>query len=230
MGFLVISCPLLQRDYSVKDPDGGFEIPDDGLGVLKIDFSAGIKGAKNLLPPVSLDVGSYNISGTLEGGGDSFNVTIPVGESVVQGGLVPGLWTITVDALNTDTPAAIIGRGTNTAQIIASTVTSVQITITPLTGNGTLDLRIEYNKNLFSKDTIVATVTPQIDGSSTLTFKKHTLAELRYWTYLNDAVPAGSYVVVLDLREDSQSVWGIRELVLIVEGQITSKTYPYPPP
>jgi len=227
--FLVISCPLEERDFFIQTTGDDIELPDDDVGALIIDFSAGFKSAKTLVPPVDMDVHHYDIVGTLEGGGDGFTAAVGAGESFSQYGLTPGQWTIIVDAIN---PGDItIGEGATTALITAGSTTSVQITIAPLTGNGTLDLRIEYDKKLpvLNKDEIVTTVTPAIAGSNTLSFRKNTQANLRFWTYTESQVPEGYYFISLQLVFNGKAVWGIAEAVRILEAQITSASYFYTP-
>jgi hypothetical protein len=229
---LIVSCPLLQRDYSAQEPDDDIEIPDDGLGVLKIDFSADIKDAKSLLPPISMDIGGFAVNGVLDGGNETFSEPVGVGESFSKYGLTPGLWNITVDALNTDEPAVTIGRGTTTAQIYAGSVTVVQVMISPLPGIGTLDLTVIWAKKIFGSDSIDATLTPVLpayapDGK--LTFDIKTQGQNREGTFSDDAIPAGYYLLFLNLIGDGVIVLPIVEAVRILDGQITSATFTYTP-
>jgi hypothetical protein len=225
---LVISCPLIGRDYSISPPDiEDIEVPDDGFGTLQVIFGAGTPAAKTLAPlPVELDIIRYEIEGTLEGGGDSFSASVDAGETLSQTGLTHGSWSISVDAINGD--ETTIGQGAGTAEIVAGESTTVRIMISPSGGLGTLDLRIEWKKQLFTSEEIVATVTPAIDDSNILNFGEIVEdANLHYGNYVNDAVPAGYYLVMMQLIGDEQQVWGIAEAVIIFEGATTSHTYTY---
>jgi hypothetical protein len=225
---LLISCPLLQRDYSISPPDSeDIEVPDDGFGTLQIIFGAENPTAKTLAPsPVELDIIRYELEGTLEGGGDSFSGSVAAGEALTQTGLTPGTWSISVDAINS--VEITIGHGAGTAEIVAGESTTVRIMISPSGGLGTLVLRIEWKKQLFTSEEIVATVTPAIDDSSNLDFGEIVEdANLHYGNYINDAVPAGYYLVTMQLIGDGQKVWGLAEAVIIFEGATTSHTYTY---
>jgi len=197
--------------------------PVGGQGVLVIDIGDGSPQAKTLTPPT--DIVSYVIDGTLDGGGDSFTNTVSAGESIVQSGLAPGLWTITVGAINEN--GIRIGEGTNTAEIYAGSVTTVPITITPLAGNGTLDLTIRWDKK--AADEIEVTFIPEVTPSGELPFTIKTHADLRIGTYTNSEIPAGYYLLTLRLKGKGVYVWGIAEAVRILDGETTEETYDYPP-
>jgi len=221
---LFFGCELTEQDLSREQSD----LPDEDKGAVTIVINGGLFSAKTLVPAVSMVISTYDIRGTLDGGGDSFQETVPIDQSFSQGGLSPGIWTISVDAINAD--GVIIGEGETTAPIIAGSQTTVQIEIGPVSGNGTLDLVVQWPKKAFSTDDIDSTLTPAITPDGTLTFSIKTQGQNREGTYLNSAVPAGYYFLTLQLIGDGVRVWGIAEAVRILAGETTSQTYTYTPP
>ena len=219
---LFLGCELIEQDPSLEQGD----LPDTDKGAVTIVFNGGLSSSKTLKPPVVMEVNRYDIQGTLEGGGDSFQKTVPVGQSFSQSGLTPGLWTILVDARNAD--GTIIGDGGSTAQISAGSTTTVQIEIAPLSEVGTLDLMVQWPKKEFDSDDIVVTLTPAITPDPVFTIK--TQDQRREGTYLNSAIPAGYYFLTLQLIGDGVPVWGIAEAVRILAGETTSQIYTYTPP
>ena len=216
---LFLGCSLTERDLSLERRD----LPDKEKGSVTIVINGALPSAKTLVP--GMEIKTYDVVGNLVDGDDNFQKTIEVGQSFSQSGLTPGVWTITVDAINED--GIIIGRGGTTAEITAGYITTVQIEIGPLSGNGTLDLTIQWPKKEFGTDDVVVTLTPTITPDPV--FTKKTNADLRVGTYLNSAIPAGYYFLTLQLIGDGVPVWGIAEAVRILAGETTSQIYIYPP-
>ncbi|MBA7568625.1 hypothetical protein ES708_10359 [subsurface metagenome] len=136
----------------------------------------------------------------------------------------------------TQTGLSSAGGGT-TAQITALSTTTVQIEVGPLSGDGTLELIIQWPKQELDNEEIVSTITPPVppDYVSTLDFTIEKHAQLDTGTSLNSAIPAGYYFLTLRLigdgvLGDGVTVWGIAEAVRILSGETTSKTYTYTPP
>jgi hypothetical protein len=227
MVILVVSCPLLQRDYSSQDLGDDVEIPDDGLGTLTIVFGAETPAIKTLVPlPEELNIARYEIEGMLEGGDESFIASVGFGETLIQSGLTPGSWTISVDAI--DPEEITIGHGETTVEIVAGASTAVRIVISPLGGSGTLDITIRWNKHLFDLEEIIATVSPDIAGSSSLDFEPIDKdGNYHFGNCLESGVPAGYYLITMQLFGDGQRVWGTAEAVIIFAGSTTSHTYTY---
>jgi hypothetical protein len=233
MVILVASCPLLQRDYSIQDPGDDVEIPDDGFGVLEINFGTSLDSAKSLPTPITMEIGSYTITGMLDGGGSSFDVPGQTGGSFTQNGLIPGLWNITVNAFNTDDPPVTIGRGTTTAQISAGAITSVQITILPLPGDGTLEVTAQWSKDVFKKgervDAVIFPIPPAYAPDGSLLFSDPgTQGAYRYSSFSSDPIPAGYYLITLQLFVDDVLQKTIVEALRIISGQKTSGTLTFP--
>ncbi|MFA7108350.1 MAG: hypothetical protein WC162_04330, partial [Sphaerochaetaceae bacterium] len=85
---------------------------EEQTGILKISFDSGV--SRTLVPDISMEVKSYEISG--EGpGGNEFSTLESKGEEVIIPNLYKGNWTITVLGLNSDGIA--IGEGSSSVTI-----------------------------------------------------------------------------------------------------------------
>jgi hypothetical protein len=227
--FLLISCPLLQRDYLGHVGEDDSEIPDNGFGVLELSFGSGLGGAKTLVPPVVMEIGGYTITGTLEGGSESFTETIGVSGTFTRQDLAPGLWTITVDAVNTDIPVVTIGRGATSAQIVAGSVTEVGVTISPLPGDGTLEVRVQWSKQVFNKNERVdATLSPPPPYGTLSVSDPGTNAAFRFSIVSSTPIPAGYYLITVQLFVNDVLESTLVEAVRILADQITPGTLDFP--
>jgi len=227
---LIAGCPLVERNLPAEEAraETGAENPDGDSGTLTIDFSSIFASARTLVP-AGMSISRCDITGTLEGGGDSFAGSVGPGESFSRGGLAVGLWTIVIDAFNAD--GTLVGHGETTARITAGSTTTVQITIHPVPGNGTLSLTLRWGKKVFqTPGTIEAYLFPAITPDGALSFTPRVQGDYRMGTYVNTEVPAGYYVLTLQLSGDGAVVWGTMEAVRIAADLITEKTWTYTPP
>ncbi|MBN2552803.1 MAG: hypothetical protein JXB06_08525, partial [Spirochaetales bacterium] len=121
-----------------------------------------------------------------------------------------------------------VGHGDATADIVAGESTTVQIMILPSVGSGDLNITIQWKKQLFTSEEIVASVIPDLGGSSSLPFSPiDEDGAYHFSTCSLYGVDAGYYLVILQLIGDGQQVWGIAEAVVIFAGAATSHTYTY---
>ena len=228
---LIASCPLVERNLPAEEAKGetetGAATPDSDSGTLTIDFSSIFASARTLVP-AGMSISRCDITGTLEGGGDSFAGSVGPGESFSRGGLAVGLWTIEIDAFNAG--GTLVGHGETTARITAGSTTTARITIHPVPGNGTLSLTLRWGKSTFQSSSVRAVLSPAITADGTLRFRVRVEGDYRVGTYTSDAVPAGYYVLTLQLIGDGAVVWGTMEAVRIAAGLITEKTWTYAPP
>ena len=225
------SCPILSVDYpnrSSGTEDNG--APEDGSGGILIDFGAGHKSARTI-GPAPEDIKRYDIEGGFAGGSDTFSGSVTPGETFAQYGLTPGTWTITVAAYSAETGGDMVAEGTAQAEVIAGLTTSVSIVLLPVSGIGTLDLTVRWNKHLFApSEEIIAAVSPAIGLETNLYFgevSEH--GNFRSSRYENADVPTGYYVISIQLIGDGQLAWGIAEAVQILKGLSTTHTYTYDP-
>lgn len=232
---ILISCPLLEGDWSASPPEiEDPASPDDGLGALEIDFTVGFKNAKTLSPPPGdLEIKRYEIAGELNGGDETFSGSVNPDGKFTQYGLIVGVWTITVSAYNAETGGVIIVEGTAEASIAAGSTTSIQIILTPPGGSGILELTVQWDKNLLDKKALVATLLPVItafepEGELPFIVKNEPIGDYWVGTFTSGEIPAGYYTLSLQLFDGSQPVWGITEAVRILQNLTTSQTYSYP--
>lgn len=220
--FLVIfcvSCRLVERDLSLDQVDP----PDNDTGAVTIVFDSGIFSYKTLVPPVDMDIATLYIQGTLQGGGGYFDDTVGVNDPFSQYGLIPGSWDILVDALNAG--GDTIGHGEATAPIVAGSVISVQIEITPLSGSGGIDLTVEWPKKDYSTVRIDAYLT--LVGSANpvrIEFDIKT-QNPKDGSYTNNSIATGYYLLTIQMYGDEQFVWGTAEAVRIIAGETTVSVF-----
>ena len=106
--------------------------PSSEEGVLNLVFSrGGLFEVQTIEPDLDMDIAVYDVIGTGPGGA-SFEQLGITDTTVVQASLIPGEWSIRVDAKNAE--GVIIGRGSVVVQIAAGEVTSTTVTVLPLPG------------------------------------------------------------------------------------------------
>jgi len=227
LGIILVSCPLLQRDYSTEDPGDDVEIPDDGLGVLEIDFTSGFEGIRDLFPPVLMEIDHYTVAGRHSDGVHEFDADVYTGDSLTQYGLLAGFWTITVNAINPD--GVLIGDGSVTAEITAGLTTSVHVTVAPLSGNGTLEVTVQWSKQVFKKgERVDATLSPPVPDGTLIISDPGTQGEYRYCSISSASIQAGYYLMTLQLFVDDVLENTMVVAVRILTGQISSGIITFP--
>ncbi|MBA7529639.1 hypothetical protein ES705_21837 [subsurface metagenome] len=235
LGLLVVGsflgCELAEREFLAVKADP----PDVDKGSLVIALNGLVPAAKTLAPPIAMEVGSYDIRGV---GPDSqvdyFEDLGNTTGTLVQFGLRPGTWTISVDARNPSVEGdptrngTIIGYGVTDppATLTAGAVTTIRIDIRPVSTTGILDLTLIWAKKSIPNPRIVASLTPT--GSSTsegLSFYLSPPGNPEQGTYRDPARAAGFYLLVFKLFSDNGIVWGTAEAVRIIAGETTSQIY-----
>lgn len=206
LGIVMIGC-----EVSLNGPDS------DSLGVIRLTINQGDDfKAKTLIPDIPMDIYDYSISGT---GPDSrtFGPSVfSINEDVVIPDLYKGSWNVTVEGRNNE--AKVIGKGNKAITIYPSQTTQESITVTPLTGNGTLDLSASWPISVVPDATFVAVLTDK-EGQD------HVL-EAVYGqdggsaTYIGQWA-SGYYDFSVGLYEGEFLLWGAYESVRIVEGETT---------
>ncbi|MCK4796219.1 MAG: hypothetical protein KAT05_02495 [Spirochaetes bacterium] len=172
---------------------------------------------KTILPDVTMDVVSYDITGTTTG--DSFSETIGAGGILALEGLTIGTWAIHVDAKND--AGVIIADADASVEIVAGQVTNETITVTPLDGNGTFNLTVDWSgaEQFTSAAVISGTLTPAGGTSVSLTFS--TADEVA--TLTNTTWGKGYYILSINLAEGDTSC-NFGDVVRIVYNATTAAT------
>ncbi|MBR1938587.1 MAG: leucine-rich repeat domain-containing protein [Spirochaetales bacterium] len=148
-----------------------------------LDIHLATSGTKGVAPSVSLDAESYHIVVRNSSSVSVFDETVK-NDSDLEIALEPGLYNVTVDALNGE--GKVIGRGTADGTVEAGKSTVLSISIQEIEGKGTLSINIsaENSRNIGYE---VLSSTGSFITSGSLSYKdgKHTAeAELSNGFYV----------------------------------------------
>ncbi len=177
-------------------------------------------GAKTLLPAIDMTPAGYDISGTGPNG-DTFNFT-SAQPPIMASNLEPGDWTITVNGKNS--AGTIIAMGEQTTTLFPGQSQSVDITVTPVEGYGSLDLTLFWTASETIDPSISAELVPDTGSSIPLTFAIDPPGTA---TYTGSDIPTGYYTLVVQLIDSGVLTMGAVEVVRIVDGQTTSGTFEF---
>jgi hypothetical protein len=199
----------------------GPDLPkEDSSGSLRITI--GSDGMKSIVPPISMDIAYYAISGAGPGGAafSSSNVTA---STYTKAGLAVGTWAITVDGFNSTGDK--IGSGNNpNVRIVAGGTAYETIKVVPIEGNGYLSFTITYASGSIASPRVSATMTPQGGSASSISFSAGSSSAAYSGTW-----PEGYYTLEWKLYDGSSLLIGKSDAVRIVAGQTSSGTYAYTP-
>jgi len=201
----------------------GCNLPDTGIaaheGALKISIGTGASADMNILPDISMDPATYQITGagpagavfeTSTTGGDTFINSLAIGE-----------WLISVTALNAE--GIQIGYGESTVIIEGSTQASVTIDVRPFTGTGTLSLSVTWPDAEVTNPGLKALLTDSAGVTQTLIFNMGTGTA----DYSGTGIDAGYYTLSLQLTEGEDVLAGKVDTVRIVKDAETVGTYSF---
>ncbi|MDP3177460.1 MAG: hypothetical protein Q8M76_06125, partial [Spirochaetaceae bacterium] len=185
--------------------------------------------ARTLTPANSMEPAEYEISCSRAGRETPVVGTFAADGSVATIYLEPGTWDVALSAFNAEgTP---IGGGSTTGVVVtAGDVSAVSIAVSPLTGNGSFNLTIDYT----AISSVIAdfSATPTLGGELILageeTGTAFSVALPEGFTsasYENSAVPAGYYELHLKLYDGAvQRAQAAPESVRIVANLTTEGT------
>ncbi len=191
-------------------------------GSVVLNFSDG--RAKTIVPAVSLDIATYDISFTRSGQPTVTLNGVPGATTQTQPVyLKPGPWTVTATAKNA--LGDIIGVGTNTVTVNAGHTSTVSLTILSLLGDGPLTLSATTSELSMSSPSVVATLTPGSGGSTIpLSFTMGT-GSAEY----SGSVLAGTYLLLLELWDGTVKLASYVDTVLVVANFPTSASFAFKP-
>lgn len=210
-------------------------IPLPEFGTVVLSFGAqDLLSAKTIEPQLDMDPATYDVYGTGPGGA-SFEVLGLESTEIAQASLIPGEWTIYVEAFNADTPPTLIGSGTATVTVLAGEVLTVTVVVQPIVGTGQLEVIVQWPAGVLLNPQVTGTLTPMGGTGGAIVFG---LApdELSA-SYASpaigdvDALANGYYMVSVALSTDrpdgsgTDVVWGTVESVRIITGEVSQKTY-----
>jgi len=196
------------------------------VGKLRINIGTGTEArAATLEPPVVMAIGSYDI--TISGGaGETQSQDLPSSQTTTTfSNLEAGEWTVTVNAYNTEEPAVIIAVDTATAPIVAGQTTTVDLTVVPVSGQGTLDLEVSWPDGLLADPDIAATIAP-LDGDGTDISALFTVdldGDPDAASY-SGSWDDGYYTLNLAVTDGGTTVWADAYAVRIIAAAVTAET------
>lgn len=200
--------------------------------ILVLSFSPQLT-AKTIQPDdFSMEVDHYVVRGS---GPDesSFSDTVGADGTVVRSSLIPGEWTITVEAYNAPEPNGVkIGEGEILVVLRAGEVLQTTVTVDPVVGTGVLDIGVSWPDDVLTDPVLEATLaprgtTPAPDVHGIVFSPDGAVTAPRIGVRHTDgAVETGYYTLSLILLDQgSVPVWGTVEAVRIIEGQTSAEDY-----
>lgn len=179
-------------------------------------------GGRNLIPDISMEPVSYELSGNGPDGA-VFNKTITNTSNVTIKNLTFGNWTVKVNAKNDN--GIIIGDGNGSIDVSIGDSSDLSITISPIAGVGTLELSINWPLNKIHSPEIEATLTPQSGSLTDLAFSINSSIGNGVCT-VND-LATGYYTLCLKLLDNGVVSFGTVEVLRIVDGETTSGNFDF---
>ncbi|MCP4129853.1 MAG: hypothetical protein GY754_02440 [bacterium] len=201
------------------DSSGTVYCPNgSNTGTIKLAISQK-NSTKTILPDIDMTPATYTITGT---GPDAAEFARSITDDSAEiPELAFGNWIVTVDALNANNQ--VIARGSEAVTVHTGETATADITVTPLEGNGTLNVTLEWNNNDTEVPSIEAQLINSADVVQDLAFTIN--GEGNTGTYSNSALPAGYYVLSVKLLDNNIQTMGAVEIVRIVEGETSTGSF-----
>jgi hypothetical protein len=206
-------------------------LANQGMLLLKLS-SEPLLTVKTIEPGLSMEPAYYDVYGT--GPGAVFKQLGLREAATSQAALLPGEWTIYVEAFNEN--RTLIGSGTATVAVLAGAVSPVTVVIEPIPGDGQLDVTVTWPDGVLILPMVRGTLVPA-GGSTDIGPVFETAEDQLSAQYLSppigssEALPTGYYTLSLLLSteapgvEGRDTVWGAVEAVRIVNGQVSAKLF-----
>ena len=185
-------------------------------GTLVISLSEMVS-AKTIQPALDMAPATYDVEGAGPEG-ETFSQTGLTTTTVVQASLVPGEWTITVTARNAGSDA--IGEGSVVVLVEAGQVVTANVSVTPIVGDGTLDVAVTWPGGVLTTPSVNATLAPTPGSPAPISF----VPGVNSAAYLNDH-SNGYYVLALQLWDEGDVLWGTVEAVRIIADETSSTLF-----
>jgi len=188
------------------------------VGALRVQIPSP-ETARGIVPAIDIGVSSLEI--TLSGPADTVRQTIDAGtSSATFDALVTGEWTVTVNAMNASDPPVVVASGRTDASVLADTTTRVDVSVTPVDGQGTLAVRLDWPDGAVADPGVTATLTSHAGGASDVSglfvITTETSQDGAEYTGSWDA---GYYTLSLLLTDAGTEVWGDFLAVRIIAGE-----------
>ena len=177
--------------------------------------------SRTLVPNVDMNAASYLISGSGPSGA-SFSTTLSSGTSTTIPVLASGSWTVSASGKNA--AGTLITYGSASTQVSTGSTSTVNITVTPIVGPGSLSLTVSWPTASVASPSIQAQLVPASGNPIPLTFSTPANGSA---SYSGSGIMNGYYTLTLQLFDGTALVMGAVDVVEIVQGQTTSGTYAF---
>ena len=196
---------------------------EENLGVVKIELNDQINARSTLVPALNMDVDDYVITGVGPEGRSFTPIILSSGSSTIEG-LYKGTWTITVTARNAE--GDDIGIGTANVVVEPQKTNTVQISVVPIHGEGTLTISGSWTEGDIANPQILATL--EKDGEDTPIVLEFTI-EGNTASFTDDTLSSGYYILRIGLYDGdtddiNNRLMGKVLAVRIVAGHVTTGT------
>ncbi len=200
--------------------DRGADSGSGKAGSLTISIGDGV--SRTLLPDLSMDPASYQVDGSGPGGA-SFSETVTGSSSVTVEGLAFGEWEVTVTAFNDE--ATAIGAATGTVTVHSNASATLELTVVPYDGFGTLSLDLAWSPGDIDIAQVESTLMPANGATRTLDFTVNGGAGSA--SFSADDVATGYHTLSLKLLDNGALAMGAVEVVRIVKDATTSGSFTF---
>ena len=206
---------------------GLLSLPDTGALLLKLSSNP-LLTLKTIVPDLDMEAAYYDIYGTGPGGAtfEQLEVTEDV---TLQAALIPGEWTIEVEAYNSDEPPTLIGYGSGVVNILAGEVVDLVIVVEPIEGDGQLEVTVTWPADVLIEPEVAGSLEDAEGTSVAISFTTDEDETSAY--YLSGDLANGYYILSVWLsteRADGtgrDTVWGTVEAVRIVADEVSSELF-----
>ena len=206
IGVVVLSCSSPVLESSVN-------------GSLSISINDNV--SRSLLPALDMSPALYTVVGT--GPSTATFSQDSTSGSLTINALAFGSWSIVVTAKNAAGTA--IGSGTGTVLISSNQSSTLAITVVPFTGNGTLNLTLNWTAADVQTAQVESTLIPSNGSARTLAFTLNAVSGSA--SFAASDIAAGYHTLTLKLKDNGALVMGAVEVVRIVKGQATTGSYTF---
>lgn len=183
-------------------------------GTIVLSLSEKDVSNQTIVPGINMDIAAYDIYGS--GPGDSFQQLDWTGGTLEVISLIQGAWIINVDAKNST--GTIIANGSESTTVVGGSITPVTVTVTPLDGNGDLEVNVSWQSGEISSPSISGSVEDSALVSTTLSTFSYTAIQGSSTTELEKSY----YALFLTINDGATPLFdGLVDIVRIVYNETT---------
>lgn len=172
---------------------------------------------RTISPTITMEIDHYQITGTGPSGAN-FVLTDLTADSQQITDLAEGYWTLDFEAFNFDNQ--LIADGSTSLYVYAFTTNTTDVLLQPVTGTGNLDISLTWDETIYTDVTITATVTNQVNESTSLTL----VVSGNTATY-SGVLDNGYYTLNIILLDGGVSQWGRNEALRVISNNTSQVSY-----